>query len=147
MFVLTRLPLPPSSNQLYSSVKGRLIKSIEGRKYDNLIQLYKLKKFRDLEKIASSFGSDDLLHIETIFIFNKNRIVGKKGQIKKLDASNRIKQLHDGLSTLLGIDDCRFVSGVFSKATCQNEKDEQVIVKITKSELLTLDQVTQGLSY
>lgn len=147
MFILAKLPLPPSSNQLYSSVKGRLIKSIEGRKYDSLIQLYKLKKFRDIDKISNAFGPADLLNIETIFVFNKNRIIGKKGQIKRLDASNRIKQLHDGLSTLLGIDDCRFVSGAFSKATCQDEKDEQVIVKITKSELLTLDQVNISLNF
>lgn len=120
---------------------------MEGRKYDNLIQIYKLRKFKELDKIKESFKDDDLLSIETIFVFAKNRIIGKKGQVKKLDASNRIKQLHDGLSTLLGIDDSRFVSGIFSKATCDNEKDEQVIVKITKSEIHTLDHITQGLKF
>jgi hypothetical protein len=145
VFTLTRFPLPPSSNHLYASVGGRLVKSIEGRKYDSYLQLYKLRKFKDLETISKAFQEADILHIETTFVFAKNKIVGKKGQIKKLDASNRIKQLHDGLSKLIGIDDCRFVSGAFSKATCERENEEQVIVKISRSELLTLDQVLQGL--
>lgn len=144
MFILTKFPLPPSSNQLYASVRGRLVKSQEGRKYDNLIQLYKLKKFRDLERITHAFTDADVLNIETIFVFARKRIVGQKGQIKKLDASNRIKQLHDGLSKLIGIDDCRFVSGTFSKATCEKECDEQVIIKITKSQLFSLDQLMIG---
>lgn len=144
--MLKGFPLPPSSNQLYSSVRGRLVKSMEGRKYSNLVQIYKIKKFREVDKIASAFKPDELLNVETIFVFAKKRIVGVKGQIKKLDASNRIKQLHDGLSTILGIDDCRFVSGTFSKATCENESEEQVIVIITKSDLKCLDQIKISLA-
>lgn len=133
--------MPPSSNQLYASVRGRLIKSVAGRKYDAAINAFNLIKFRQLDKIKAQIKPDQLLLVDTVFIFHCKRVIGAKGQIKKLDASNRIKQCHDSLARLLEIDDSYFVQGAFSKAICDNESDEQVIITIREGQLLTLDQV------
>jgi len=146
MFVLTRFPLPPSSNQLYASVRGRLIKSMEGRKYDNLVQLFKLKKFKELDRIQKELNDGSIINIETIFVFTKNRIIGKKGQVKKLDTSNRIKTCHDGLAKILEIDDSLFKSMQASTATCLSQQDEQVIVVLSKSQIKTLEEIKQNLN-
>lgn len=133
--------MPPSSNQLYASYKGRLIKSVIGRKFDASIQAFKLIKFRQLAKIKESIKPDHLLLVDTVFVFHRKRVIGVKGQMKKLDASNRIKQTHDALARLLEIDDCFFVQGSFSKAICDHALDEQVIITIREGKLQTLDEV------
>ncbi len=145
MYILRNFPLPPSSNQLYASVRGRLIKSVEGRKYDAAVSLYKLRKFIDLDKITNAFSNAGILEIETIFVFHRKRIIGLKNQIKKLDTSNRIKPCHDGLARILEIDDCYFKAGKFSIATCDDPKDEQVIIIVNKSELKTLEQINSSI--
>lgn len=134
-------PMPPSSNQLYASFKGRFIKSVVGRKYDASINAFKLIKSRQLDKIKAQLKPNQLLHIDTVFVFHRKRVIGAKGQIKKLDASNRIKQAHDSIARLLEIDDSYFVQGAFSKAICEHEGDEQIIITIRPAELLTLDQL------
>lgn len=141
MFVLKRIPLPPSSNQLYSSVRGRLIKSIEGRKYYAAISMYAVRNFKIIDQIKSHFSPKDTLKIDCYFVFHKSRIVSKKGEIKVLDASNRIKSCHDGISELIGIDDKHFVSGHLEKVICEKESDEQVIVHITKAKIRTYEDI------
>lgn len=131
VFVLKDIPLPPSSNKLYSSVRGRLIKSIEGRKYASEINIYALKNFKIIDKIKKQIGPNDTLRIDRYFVFHKSRIISKQNEYKKLDATNRIKSADDGLSSLLGIDDKQFISGITEKVTCENEKDEQIIIHIS----------------
>lgn len=140
MLLLKRFPLPPSSNQLYASVNGRLIKSTEGRKYDSLIDGYKLREFRILEQFKETVKPTDLFNVDMHFIFMRDRLISKKDTIKRLDSTNRLKAAHDGLSKILDIDDCRFVTGSFSKNSCRFPHEEQVIITVKRSVLLTLDE-------
>lgn len=137
---LTGFPMPPTSNKLYASVGGRFIKTVEGRRYDAAIAGFSLIKFRQIEKIKKELQANTLpyLHISTTFVFFKKRIVGTRGQLKRLDASNRIKQAHDALAKILSIDDSYFVQGSFSKIMCDDEKDEQVIIEIKEGKLHNL---------
>lgn len=141
MFVLKRIPLPPSSNQLYSSRRGRLIKSIEGRGYEAAINLYAIRNFKILDKIKSELKPDDTLKIDRYFVFHKPRIISKNLEYKKLDATNRIKCADDGLSKLLGIDDKQFISGITEKVVCDNEQDEQIIIHISIAKQRTYEDI------
>lgn len=108
MFVLQKIPLPPTSNKMYASVRGRLIKSIEARKYSASIDRYAMIYFSKIESIKNSIPKNSTIDVHCDFFFHRNRIFGKKGQIKKIDVSNRIKQVHDSISKLINIDDSRF---------------------------------------
>lgn len=130
--ILTKFPMPPSSNGLYASFKGRFIKTVEGRRFDSSAKTFELMNCRKLDQIKAEMAkTKGFWFIDTKFVFVRSRIIGKKGQIKRLDASNRIKQTHDALARIIGVDDCLFVSGAFSKASCEQENDEQVIITIS----------------
>lgn len=140
MLLLKRFPLPPSSNQLYASVNGRLIKSTEGRKYDASVEMYGLREFKILDQFKELVKPTDVFHVDMYFVFMRDRLISKKESIKRLDATNRLKASHDGLSKILGIDDCRFVTGSYHKTYCRFPQDEQVIILVKKTALLSMDE-------
>lgn len=134
--ILTKFPMPPSSNQLYASFKGRFIKSVEGRRFDSSAKAFELINCRKLDAIKAEMAkTKSFWFIDTKFVFIRSRIIGQKGQIKRLDASNRIKATHDALAKMLGVDDSLFVSGSFSKVICEHAGQEQVIITISACEL------------
>lgn len=143
MFILKRIPIPPTSNNLYASVRGRLIKSIEGRKYEASLKLYSIRNFKILDQIKSELKTNDTLKIECFFIFHKSRIISKKGEYKKLDATNRIKALHDVISDMIGIDDKQFISVSCEKVICENQDDEQVIVILSKENQRNFNEIKE----
>lgn len=132
MFSLYKYPLPPSSNELYASVRGRFIKTKIARLYDFEVQNYYYNHI-DMINDIKSFVKDSMICVECIFVFHKKRIISKENKIKKLDASNRLKICHDSLSRILDIDDKQIIRGTFEKATCDQEKDEQAIIHIYKA--------------
>ena len=132
MFVLKKYPLPPSSNELYASVRGRLIKSKLAKFHDFQTQSYKIKNLDLINEIKSKLSQTDLLEIDTYFIFHKSRVIGQKGQLKKIDCTNFIKQTHDSLARMIDIDDKQYITGRFFKLVCESEFDEQVIIVIKK---------------
>lgn len=140
MLLLKRFPLPPTSNHLYMPINGRLIKTTEARKYAAAVEMYKLREFRILDEFKANVKDKDVFDVSCHFSFCRDRVYSKKETLKKLDASNRIKQTHDGLSKILDIDDCRFVSGGFSKVYCKSQQDEQVIIVVRKTAMLSLDE-------
>lgn len=141
MLLLKGFPIPPSSNQMYASVNGRLIKSAEARRYLGLVQGYKIRKFREIDEFLKTVVDADVFDVEMNFIFHRDRVIGKKNQIKKLDASNRLKASHDGLAEILDIDDSRFVSGSFKKCYTPFIQEEQVIIVVKKTAILSLDEL------
>jgi hypothetical protein len=140
MLLLKRFPLPPSSNKLYASVNGRLIKSVEGRRYDASVDMYRLKEFKVLDQFKETIKPTDVFRVDMYFIFMKDRLVSKKDTIKRLDSSNRIKQTSDGLAKIIDVDDCRFITGSYHKAYCRFPQDEQVIIYVKKTALLSLEE-------
>lgn len=133
---LTNFPIPPSINKQLASVNGRLIKTSAAKYFDAKVNLYALKKFREIDLIKENLKSDDLLKVDCYFIFNQSRLIGKKGQIKALDVNNYLKSALDGLVKCLEIiDDKQFVAHTVEKLTCESESDEQIIFVISKTSL------------
>jgi hypothetical protein len=118
---------------MYASVRGRLIKSIEARKYSASIDRYAMIYFSKIESIKNSIPKNSTVDVHCDFFFHRNRIFGQKGQIKKIDVSNRIKQVHDSISKLINIDDSRFSFISARKYAIDMEMIESVAVTITIS--------------
>lgn len=97
--------------------------------------MWALKNFKLLEMVKDHYKSQTTLEVNYIFVFHKQRLVGKKNQIKKLDAANRIKVIQDELAKMIGIDDSLFLKTTIEKVTCENESDQQVIIEIKAAEL------------
>lgn len=129
-------PMPPSANELYfEPAKGRRAKTMQYKKYEGLVQFWMYKngyQIQNARLIMQKRTNDEAFHIETNFYFLKNKILTKNNTPKKNDTSNRIKALHDVLSQVLGIDDCLFFDGSFSKRISQSEQlGDFVDIKIT----------------
>ena len=123
----------PTSNHMYLPVNGRLIKSNESRRYDQQIDLLKLKLFRQLDAFKALHGSKTLLKVDVITVFPKKKFFTQKNELRKFDSSNRLKTIFDSISKLIGIDDSYFIDGSIIKTF--HEKDfETVFVKITPLE-------------
>lgn len=127
------IPMPPTSNRVTMPMRGRLIKSPEYRIYEQKMQIYKLKNFKLLSEIENKF-KDLLIRVDTNFFFNHNRVFTKKNTLKMIDSHNRIKICYDVLSKLIDIDDSRFIEGYHSKRYCENDKQEHVVINISKLE-------------
>ncbi len=142
---LTNFPIPISSNKLYSSFRGRLVKSQAGRQYDNQVQTFVLFNKRKIEAfkkhVHSLLEESPYLSITTVFVFRRNRILTKQGKMKKIDVSNRLKQTFDHLAKMLEIDDNVFINPIAQLAICDDEKDEQVIISVNKAELLKYEDL------
>ena len=132
--LLTRLPIPPTSNRFLMPAQGRLIKTPEARRYEQAIKLYELRFFKEIEAIKKAFAGKQI-QIERFFIFERSRLISKKDTIKRLDTSNRIKILDDAISKIIDIDDCMFIKGPCEKLWCETSKDEQVIVRFSEYNL------------
>ena len=138
--------MPPSSNNLYASVNGRLVKSKEGRVYSQTCDIWALKNFRVIEAIRKAVESTKYpfaIELDATFVFLNARIVGKNNKLKKIDASNRLKSLHDNFARLCHFDDSQIIGGAFEKVTCDNSRDEGVILKLRLAKLKTLTEVLE----
>jgi len=132
MLILKRFPMPPTSNRLLMPSRGRLIKSTEYRAYEQKVVSFHMRNVMNLAEIEHAFKGNKYLRIDTLFVFAQKRLISKKNEVKSLDASNRIKIVHDVISKLIHIDDKYFTCGYFEKAFCENESEEQVIIKFSE---------------
>lgn len=146
MHILYDFPMPPSANKQLTISKGRMIKTSAARLFSEQVRLYGVRKWREIEKIKKDIKEGDLLQIDCYFIFLDSRLVGKKGQIKKLDANNFLKSCLDGVASILGIDDKYFMANHVEKIKCVNQSEEQAILVIRPAALRTLSQLTATLS-
>jgi len=123
MPALINIPMPPSSNNMYATVKsrGRMIrvKSAGMRSWEVEFRAWALVHHKDLS-IARSWVSGrvfsgDAIRLDRYFWFWPSSIVCKDGSPKKLDVTNRIKALDDALADVLHVDDKWFFSGYVTK--------------------------------
>lgn len=133
-FTIDQFPMPPSTNKLYAWVNGRMVKTRDYNEFERMA--YKWITLNPTQLIGvrqflKDFSEKHVIDVSTDFYFEKKRIVCQNGRPKRNDTSNRIKALHDVLSSIiLGVDDCYFWSGVFNKFPLrEGEVDEHV--KIT----------------
>lgn len=124
---LHRFPIGPSSNQLYASFRGRLIKSSAGRAYSNQCAIWALKNKSALDKLREILRGKTL-RVDCAFVFPREKLITKKNTLKKLDFTNRIKVCQDELAKIIGVDDAHFISGY-----CQKMVGDDSYVDITIS--------------
>lgn len=120
--IFTNFPMSPSSNSMYSSFNGRLIKSKEARIFVELTKKWSWSHFQKIQAFKAKY-ENQTLRVDTYFVFNRNRFFTKNGKIRKLDFSNRIKAAHDCFSDILGVDDSMFLEGYFCKKITNDSRD------------------------
>jgi hypothetical protein len=79
------------------------------------------------------------------FVFHKDRVISKtkqaKSKYKSIDSNNRIKSAIDAVAKLLGFDDKMIFKETSHKVTCDDIKDEQLIVRIRPCQKITLNEI------
>lgn len=133
-----KLEMPPSSNNQYILVRrgGKTFHVASGKlkAYQNVMNSYPYRKEktfkRDQKQILDWIAEGKKLQVDALFFFHKKSLFTLDGRVKKMDVSNRLKALHDALSTLMGVDDSLFFRVVAEKIQGDEEKAESVTVKI-----------------
>lgn len=137
--VLQGLPMPPSSNRQYSTVitmKGgfrqtRRVKSKEAVIYARSFQHWSIINSEKIKEARAAINTWNTgLECTMYFIFPKEKLLTQKNQLKKLDVTNRIKQIHDLLSVALDIDDSWHIRTVEEKVL--GVKDEAFVIAVIK---------------
>jgi hypothetical protein len=152
MNYLLKFPLPHTVNSGFFVRNNRISKSDKSRHFDQHVAFFQLTHYRQLAQINKALedilAKGSQIRVDTIFVFQKSRIIGKKHQVKAIDANNRIKPALDGLvKCLIGIDDKLFFAGYYEKVICEDPKDEQVIFTFSEHKMRTHDDVLKELGY
>lgn len=118
---LSNFPMPPTVNKQLTRARFHrgFIKTPVARLFDVEVDQFHKSNMDDIVKLAGlmqdylakGFG----FTVQTTFYFPESKILTKKGNLKKIDASNRIKATHDALSKMIGVDDQYFIGGSFDK--------------------------------
>lgn len=114
-------PMPGTSNHLFIPMRGRLVKSSEGRKYSNQCAIWGAQNRGALNKLREIL-KDQTLRVDCDFVFPRSKLLTKKNTLKKCDWGNRVKQTHDELAKLIGVDDSHFISGYCCKKISDNDE-------------------------
>lgn len=140
MIELRDIPIPPSENQLYRNVpmRGR-VKAQGYRDYESQFFAW---CFENKQALLSAKNTIQLLEasqrlrLRLDFKFLESRLISKKGSMKRLDVTNRLKCLIDLVCFQLGFDDSRFFEVHCKKRTVFKEGVDLVIDFADQSPLL-----------
>lgn len=138
-----RFPLPPSINKSLKPLKstGRLVKTKEAQIWEKRVLAWSFKNYKDIDKCkVDLLNNKDPLEMHLTFVLHKPRFITKEGIIKKgrLDCGNFEKSTTDAISKLIGVDDAFFNKKILQRVYCENESDQQVIIDIKTSNLVSL---------
>lgn len=143
MLKLERLPFPPSANRLYFSWGGKMRPSKELVNYKKAMAVYGSKNRLQIEEIKCRClraAQDGLaLCVARIFYMPRKRIFTKKGKVRKIDTTNRIKACDDQTGKLIGIDDSLIFSSSSRKQVCDDSLPEHVDITISFLPLAEFD--------
>jgi Holliday junction resolvase RusA-like endonuclease len=135
----TGLPFPPTSNHQYVSfVRGGKVRHAASKGltlFNRDMNVWALKHAPQLAAARVQIGewirSGMTLDVRVYLGFDRSKIMLKDGsRPKKVDASNRLKAIHDALADSLGIDDSIFWSVTAEKMEIQEGAQECVTVTI-----------------
>ena len=100
------LPMPPSINKLYATVRGRRIMTAKGKTLKHEITQLVVKHVAAMPDL---FRSEAKLRLTIDLYFtaveNKGWPKKAKNRYKRVDVSNRAKLLEDALFSAIGVDD------------------------------------------
>jgi len=113
-------PVPPSANSLYAwaPTYRRMIKTKKYKEYEREVTKWVMASGSQVKAARQFFHglNNQVIHIDATFYMRSKEIICLDGKPKKNDTANRLKALHDVLSSMvIGIDDSYFWSGSFSK--------------------------------
>lgn len=137
--IMGDLPIPPSSNRQYRISmryrKTRLVKTELLTDFERALShwelFYKQSHVKNLTKIALWKQDPHLrLQMDVYFLFEYDKLFTKLHKVKKLDTSNRIKSLHDGVCDLLGIDDSLLFRITAEKCLVKPKYSQMSIIKL-----------------
>lgn len=118
IFVLSGLPMPPSSNNAYATNRktGCRFPSQELKAFKKAIEDWRAARpilLRDARAALVSMRPTDqkVLRVDRFFGFPHQRVFTLAGLPKRMDVSNRIKAIDDVVADMLGIDDSWFFGG------------------------------------
>lgn len=153
VFILSRMPMPPSSNNTYPTImrKGRMFRVKSGllKTYEKEMQAWRLSH---LAFVSSAYAhlkeslsiNDSVIRVDRYFFFPKSKLIGQKGQVKKIDVTNRVKALDDSLADhVLGIDDKYFWAGECEKLISESDETYVTVVLTAQSKRFTIDFETE----
>lgn len=117
-FVFTKLPMPPSINHQYwnrvlpGGNVAQLTPTKELKEFVSAMDLYRQKNLVWVYKARSNIRQwllrGHMLSVTVMANFHGMDLWTQKGTPKKMDASNRIKAMHDCLAEVLQVDDSWF---------------------------------------
>jgi hypothetical protein len=148
-FVFDLFPIPPSENNCYPTMVNRKtmrafrFPSGELKAFKKAVDTWARDR-QDLIKrarLALLPSQQSQVRVDIYIAWSSQRLYTKDGRRKSLDASNRIKPIHDALSELLGIDDRFFYTGQ-SEPVLADEGIECVMVKMRLAPMRTLAAVS-----
>lgn len=136
---MAELPLPPSHNNMYSTIfqRGKPIRipSVELKMFNQAMDRWALCRSDELSRALRFFRECAAIglkfKIDRFFFFEYSRIISKEGNVKIMDASNRVKALDDGVSKIIGVDDKLFFRGSEEKAICDQGMAESCAVLLS----------------
>ena len=135
---ITNFPIPPTVNKLYAYVGGRMVKAKCYRDYERACYVWLTtnpQQVAQLRQFTRDIGSY-VLHVDACFYMSKRSIVCLNGKPKKNDTSNRLKPLHDVLSSIIiGVDDSYFWSGSFTKFSVDDAVEPYVNIVLKLREI------------
>ena len=118
------LPMPPSVNKLYATVRGRRIMTTKGKAVKHEITQLVVKHIASMPDL---FRSERKLRLTVDLYFaaveNAGWSKGKaKNRYKRIDVSNRAKLLEDALFSGIGIDDSLIFELIMRKHATDSEE-------------------------
>lgn len=132
---LVGLPISPSENSMYPTFNGRRIKSKALVQFQRDVNHWRLAnkicalQAREICQLWIKNGY--FLKVSVIISFEKSQLFTKDGRAKQLDASNRIKGLHDAIAEyILAVDDRYFWSVSIEKVVGTKQESNVTIEPI-----------------
>lgn len=117
---LTGIPMVPSMNMAYPTNRktGRRFKSKEFVQWERDFHIWCLSHAPQVNEARREFSHPirgKIVVVHTNYFFTRESILCLDGRPKKNDTSNRLKILHDAVSSAIWLDDSYFFDGTFTK--------------------------------
>lgn len=162
MIWINRLPLPPSTNNLYETGARKVLKiNKNGKRYegfktsrrrsDELVHFQaQMKSFANINyerinlikiQINNWIEQGFVIRMDSFVAFEYSRVWSLQGKPKQIDSDNRIKSLQDCIADMLGIDDKHIFIVNMEKITCEFKLDEQAIISLEAVKPRTLNDI------
>jgi hypothetical protein len=137
---ITGLPIPPSSNAQYKPFRNVTTGKLSFKSCPELIAYkhdmdhcfyqYPTQFFQNIKKLQSWLDNGIYFEVKATFLFSRKTLLTQKDTPKRMDVSNRLKSLHDGLARLLQVDDSLFFRISAEKRLAHANQPESVVIEI-----------------